>query len=63
MGGRANASWLSWLELDSAASSDDGLRDSEAEGAGGVSPSWEMWTLVLGDCSAEEEDPADDEVA
>lgn len=61
MGGRARASWL---ELESARSSDEGLLESE--GVGGVSPSWEMWTSMLGEWAAaeeEEEEAVDDEVA
>ncbi len=56
VGGRANASWL---ELESTASSDEGLRESEA--VGGVSPSWDMWASMLGDWAAEDDEEADDD--
>jgi hypothetical protein len=61
VGGRATASWL---ELESTASSDEGLLDLEGDGAGGVSPSWDMCASTLGDCAAEGEvEVDDDEVA
>ena len=60
VGGSANASWL---ELESPASSDDGLRDSECEGIEGASPSWEMCGPVFrGSVEEDEPDEAEEEV-